>query len=364
MQRKGISHTQLTALLWAGSLAPAAELLPSLVLSWAGRGSWIAPLAAIPVVLLSGWLAGKLADRRGLAHGIRHALGPVLGRGVLLLYIVWCILLLALRLRLCAQRLQALGQRDGALWFFLVGTAAMILWMGLGQPAAFARAGQLFLVVLLAAGGVVILLSVSRVEPERILPLWKGELWGGIQGGLPTAGVLGWVFCGGFLLERGGAKESGRWYWPLWGAGGCLLLSLAQGIILGNLGASLASRLDAPFFALAKSAGIKGAFQRVESVITVLWVLADLVLGALLLFAVRAAGREVFVNGKEKWGPAIGMMLSLALAFFWFTGRSSAEWSRTWVPAGNLIFGLVLPGIIAGWKCFCEKWHRRGTSCG
>ena len=89
MQSKGISHTQLTALLWAGSLAPAAELLPTLVLPWAGRGSWLAPLAALPLVLLAGWLVGKLADDRGLAKGIRYTLGPVLGKGVLLLYIIW-----------------------------------------------------------------------------------------------------------------------------------------------------------------------------------------------------------------------------------------------------------------------------------
>ena len=364
MQSKGISHTQLTALLWAGSLAPAAELLPTLVLPRAGRGSWLAPLAALPLVLLAGWLAGKLADDRGLARGIRYTLGPVLGEGVLLLYIIWCLLVLALRLRLCALRLQALGQRDGALWFFLLSTAALILWMGLGQPAAFARAGQLFLTVLLAAGGVVLLLSVPQVEPERILPLWKEELWGGVRGALPAAGALGWVFCGGFLLEPGGAKKPGRWYWPLWGAGGCVLLTLAQGVILGNLGTALAAELDAPFFTLAKSVGVEGAFQRVESVIAALWVLADLVLGTLLLFAVRSAGGEVFVNRKESWVTAAGLLLSLALSFFWFTGRSSAEWNKTWVPLGNLIFGLVLPVAMAGWKTICGKWHRRGTSCG
>ena len=364
MESKGISHTQLTALLWAGSLAPAAELLPALALPWAGRGSWLAPLMAIPPVLLSGWLVGKLAGDRGLAPGIRQTMGPILGRGVLLLYIIWCVLLLALRLRLCAQRLQALGQRDGALWFFLLGTAGMILWMGLGQPAAFARAGQLFLIVLLAAGGGVLLLSAPDLEPERVLPLWKGELQGSLRAALPVTGALGWVFCGGFLMERKEANGPGRWYWPLWGAGGCVLLALAQVVVLGNLGIGLASELDAPFFALAKSIGVEGAFQRVESVIAAVWILADLTLGTLLLFVVRIAGEEIFINVKKNWLVGGGLLLALALAFFWFTGRSSAEWNRTWVPVGNLIFALVLPGIMAGWKILCEKWHRRGISCG
>lgn len=358
MERKGISHTQLTALLWAGSLAPAAELLPTLILPRAGRGSWLAPLAAIPLVLLSGWLVAKLAESRGLAPGILQTLGPAAGRGVLLLYMGWFLLLLALRLRLCAQRLQALGQRDGSLWFFLVGTAAVILWMGLGQPDAFARAGQLFLAILLAAGGAVLLLSLSGVEPERILPLGKGELLGGLEGAFPAAGALGWVFCGGFLLERHGAKEPGRWYWPVWGAGGCLLLALAQGIILGNLGAGLGAQLDAPFFTLAKNVGVEGAFQRVESVVAALWVLADLVLGALLLFGVRAAGGAVFGKKRERWTAVVGLLPALALAFFGFTGRRGTQWNQTWVPLGNLIFGLALPAVIIVWKGLCEKWRR------
>jgi len=165
-------------------------------------------------------------------------------------------------------------------------------------------------------------------------------------------------------LDRGGAKTPGRWYWSMWGVGGCTLLSLAQGIILGNLGAGLASELDTPFFTLAKSVGVEGAFQRVESVIAALWVLADLVLGTLLLFAVRFAGREVFPRIKEQWLVGGGLLLALALSFFWFTGRSAAEWNKTWVPLGNLIFSLVLPIVIIVWKGICEKWHRRGISCG
>ena len=363
MGGKGISRTQLMSLLWVGSLAPAAELLPSLVLPWAGRGSWLAPLAAIPFVLLSGWLVGDLAENRGLAKGIGQA-GPILGRGVLLLYIVWFVLLLALRLRLCAQRLQAMGRQDGALWFFLLGVAAMIFWMGRGETAPFARAGQLFLVWLLAVGGGVILLSASQAEPERILPIWGGELREALWGGLPAAGGLGWVFCGGFLLGGGDAPRRGRRHWLFWGVGGCVLLALAQGVILGCLGSELASSVNVPFFALAKSVGVEGAFQRIESVIAASWVPADLTLGTMLLFGIRLAGREVFIKGEERWLPAVGMLLSLVLAFCFFTGRSSGEWNRTWVPVGNLVFGLIVPVIMVGRKRLCKKWHGKGTSCG
>ena len=145
MRDNKISRTQLMALLWAGVMAPAAELLPALLLPGAGRGAWLAVLLAAPLVLASGWLMGSLAGREGLARRLVGLLGKWAGGGVLILYIVWGLFLLSLRLRLCAQRLFSSGERDGALWFFLLSTAALLLWMGRGRLDAFARAGQLFL---------------------------------------------------------------------------------------------------------------------------------------------------------------------------------------------------------------------------
>ena len=98
MKKRALSQAQLAALVWAGVLAPAAELLPGAALS-AGRGAWLAPLAALPLALLSVWLLTRLARDRGLARGILDGLGPWLGRGVLLFYLVWALGLLALTVR-------------------------------------------------------------------------------------------------------------------------------------------------------------------------------------------------------------------------------------------------------------------------
>ena len=56
MRDDKISRTQLMALLWAGVMAPAAELLPAVLLPGTGRGAWLAVLLAAPLVLASGWL--------------------------------------------------------------------------------------------------------------------------------------------------------------------------------------------------------------------------------------------------------------------------------------------------------------------
>lgn len=360
-----ISRTQLTALGWAGVLAPAAELLPAATLPLAGKGAWLAPAAAIPLVLLGGWLLGRLSRPGGLAAGMKGALGPAAGRGLILLYMVWGLVLLSLRLRLCAQRLLSAGMRDGTLWFFLLAAAGMALWMGLGKLSAFARAGQLFLAVLLATAGVVLVLALTRARPELVLPLWREDLVPVLTAALPAAGALGWGLFAAFLAGSVTEEErKGGWHWLTWGVGGCLLLTLAQWTILGNLGPALAGRLDNPFFALAKSVGVEGAFQRVESVVIALWTCSDLTLCALILFALRAMARELSPRLEEKPIAAAAVLAGGAAALAAFSRGGAEHWSRVIVPAGNLILALGVPALLALWTGLGGKAGRRGTSCG
>ncbi|MCI9157172.1 MAG: GerAB/ArcD/ProY family transporter [Lawsonibacter sp.] len=366
MQDGKISRTQLMALLWAGVMAPAAELLPALLLPGAGKGAWLAVVLAAPLVLAAGWLLSALSGQEGLARGLTAGLGKVFGRAVLLIYIVWGLLLLSLRLRLCAQRLLDSGQRDGALWFFLLAVAAVLLWMGRGKLAAFARAGQLFLAALLVTAGVVLGLSLFQARAERLLPLWLPEVGPVIRAALSAAGVTGWGLFAAFLL--GGVADQGEnrhWHWLFWGLGGMLLLAAAQGVILGNLGAGLAARLDNPFFALAKSVGVEGAFQRVEGVVTALWTFADLSMGGLLVFAIRAMAVELLSAKVLPWIPWGAVLIGTTGALFLFPAIGSAEdWNYQLVPAGNLMLGVVLPSLLWIVEKAFGKRKKKGTSCG
>lgn len=365
MRDDKISRTQLMTLLWAGVMAPAAELMPALLLPGAGKGAWLTVVLAAPAVLAAGWLMGGLAGREGLAAGFTRVLGRWAGGAVLLLYIVWALALLSLRLRLCAQRLVNSGERDGALWFFLLAVAAVLLWMSQGKLAAFARAGQLFLTALLATAGVVLGLSLFQAGPERLFPLWWSEAGPVIQAALSAAGVMGWglflPFLMGDVRDRG---ENRHWHWLFWGLGGALLLAAAQAVILGNLGTGLAARLDNPFFSLAKSVGVEGAFQRVEGVVTALWTFADLTMGGVLIFSLRAMTAQLAPGKSLAWVPWGAVVLGAAGAMLLFPSLGTAEeWNRRLVPAGNLFLGLLLPALLRLLEELFRKEGRNGISC-
>ena len=336
-------------------MAPAAELLPAVTLPIAGRGAWLSALAALPVLLLLGWGLGRLGLRHGgLAGAIRWGLGPVLGRLVLLLYFIWGELLLALRLRLCAQRLIASGERDGSLWFFLPAAALLVLWMARGKLPAFARAGQVFLAVLLTAAGAVLLLSLPQVRGEHLLPLWWGDALPVLRSTVPLLGVLGYGVFAAFLLgDTEPSPRRGR-DWVLWAGGGCLLLGAEQAVVIGNLGPELARRLNSPFFALAKSVGVEGAFQRVESIIAALWTFADFTLLGTLAFALWKIGAALFPKAGQKTAVTAALVPGAVLGIAAFPeGVQAAAFGREAALWGNLILGLAVPAAV-----FLAAWGR------
>ncbi len=356
MREDKISKTQLTALLWAGTLAPAAELLPGLLLPDAGRGAWLAVLAAAPLVLAAGWLAVRAAGETGLSRAALELAGPVFGRAFLIIYMVWAELLLALRLRLCAQRLLAAGERDGSLVFFLLGMAAVTLWMGTGKLSAFARACQPFLTALLCAAGIVLGLALFRMRPERLVfqDGWNGE--GTLRAAAAAAGALSWGSFAGFLTGR--TEEGGRWHWPVWARGGCVLLAAAQAVTVGCFGAELAGRLEMPFVALAKSVGIEGAFQRGESLAAALWTFADLALAGTLTFALREMAGAVLPGSGGRAAGAAAVLLGTALALGAFPAWGTAElWNREIVPRAAPVFALAGPGALCTLRWIRGKWR-------
>ena len=186
-----------------------------------------------------------------------------------------------------------------------------------------------------------------------------------LRAALSAAGVMGWGLFLPFLM--GDVRDQGEnknWHWLFWGLGGALLLSAAQAVILGSLGPALAARLDNPFFALAKSVGVEGAFQRVEGVVTALWTFADLTMGGVLVFALRAMTAELLPPKALPWISWTAVVLGTAGALVLFPAAGTAElWNRRLVPAGNLALGFLLPALLwVGERLFRRK-GKNSISC-
>lgn len=337
MKQQGtLSPAQLRLLVWAGLMAPAAEDLPGLLLERAGHDAWLSVLLGSLLALV----LGRLLFPSPLARLGEHFPGKVL----LLIYMVWMELLLALRLGLCARRLLSAGSRDGSGPFFLLVAVLLLLRLNSGTLPAFARAGQVFLAALAVTAATVLALSLPTASLERLRPVGLPPL----SPALVAAGVLSWGLLPAALLPVEGEARRGRLAGELTA---CLVLVGAQVVILANLGAGLSEKVGPALFALAKGAGLEGAFQRLESVVSALWLFADLTMGGLLVFAQR---RVVGLTLGEKWEQRGSTALILGAALLALAGLSIGTIENIWIPVGNLVLVLSMV-ILTGVEQYRER---------
>jgi len=119
---------------------------------------------------------------------------------------------------------------------------------------------------------------------------------------------------------------------------------------LGNFGPVLTARMEAPFFMMVKGIGVHGAFERVESVIIALWVLSDLVLLGIFVFACRKMAVELW-SIKEEGKVVVLPLVLVALfgAIFLLPDEfTRSQQMETILRMGNLVLGIVLPLLLYG----------------
>lgn len=340
MEKERISTGRLTATAWAAVLAPAVGVLPGLCARLAGAGGWLAPLVSLPAVLL----LGRMLQRQAKDGQFLGRLGRPGEWLLTIIYIVWALLLASARLRLSGQRLLFTAQREVGLWFFLPVLAATVLWMARGKTGAFVRAAAVFSRILTLALVVVLGLTAFQIRPEHLWPIWVGDLLPVLRAVVPTLGVLCYGVYAVFLpVER----EDDRQSWRGRAVGACCVLAALQLAVLGNMGAELAGAVEDPFLTLSKHVGVEGAFQRVESLVSALWLLGDLALLGVLLRACCALTQNIMPGWDNKKIAAVLVALTLLGGGLGFRDALLAqrfEWGVA--PLGNLVLGLGVPVLL------------------
>jgi len=295
----------------------------------------------------------------GLAQVTETVLGRGLGKGVLLLYLLWGLLLLSANARLFALRFLSTSYRNAPLGLFLLTLLGLTLWL-VSKPVPvlppvrarkpvrlLARTGEVFYLALAIGLGFSLILGVLQVEPRHILPLWTEDLPGVLSAAVPVLGLFGYVvfaaFLGGNVTRGEGDRRRALW----WGAALWLVLTALQLVCLGNFGPGLTARMDTPFFMMVKGIGIEGTFQRVESVIIALWVFSDLALLNLLAGSCSVLAQSVFSLKERKHAVLPLLLLALAGAWFLFPDAFSLErWMEGPARIGSLLFGFGIPVLL------------------
>lgn len=301
------------------------------LLSLSAAAAWIdwrGALLAVPVVLLAACAAFSGAKRAG---GLLKNFG---GKPLSLLYMSWGVFLTGVALALCGVRMSAAGSGNGSLWPTVL-VALPVLWLAVGKPEAFARTAEILYLAMLAVLALVALLGMGQVELRWVLA--PGE---SILGSFVTAAGIGCTGVYALLLWDGRGEG---WRFLGWSAAGALVLACIAVFTAGSLSPALVDSVERPFFLM--TVGL-GRTARVESLVALLWLAADVTFFGLTLQDCRGLWKDVLGLRGENWAAAVFAAAALAVALGLERFGDPEVLLREVIPAGGLLLGGAVPVLL------------------
>lgn len=361
----GLTARQAGAVCFVALLPPATRLLPGLCAKLAGRAAWLCPVAALPVLLIVAWLIKKLtanaAPGENLAGLIQRGLGRWAGAAVLVVYGLWLVAYAGFSLRSSASRFIYTIYPGAPPWPFVVSGLAMGLFAVLSPVKALARASELFRWLLVLALVPILVLGFLEMDAKTLVPVYPSDTVPVLEGALSALGTGAFLIVNIAFLERGpGELRRGRFC-----LGASLLMALLVAVTVGRFGPELTGRLTYPFFALVRNTSVFGVVERIEALVTALWVLSDFVLFAFALSAGSGCLRLAFGLGLDAVSERRGFfdlrggrwLIWLCTAVSGLTAALIAPnsaalklVSEVIAPGVNLLmlFGIILPALLIG----------------
>lgn len=341
MKEHNISMRQMMTLLFIALMAVGAEVVPGI--SGAGAAVWLAPLLALLPVMLLLYLAFRRPEqerRIDLGQGFMKVLGTWGGRIAGLSFLLWGLFLLVVNTARCARRVAVAG---GTPFIFSAIVLILAVWMAAKKLPAFVRACEIFYLALVACLFGIVLLAVFRLSPEYILLFNKEELFhvpkvAASLLGVASVGLYALFLAGNITVRKGDAARCYRWAVALF-----LTFSILLVLIVGTFGAQLTEVMQRPFFQMVAGLGLTGAFQRLEALISALWMLGDIALLGLLLFAVKRLAACVSGKKESFWVVIVAGLMAF-LGGELLAGREGLLelCQQSVLPMGSLIAGTIL----------------------
>lgn len=347
MERKKLSGGQFGILTFVMMMAPMIHAVPARIID-ARRAAWLLPvLAVLPLALLLLVLfrcLSRMPEDSGLGDVYHLAFGGRWGKVCCGLSALWTVMVMVVDLRFYAERyVSAVYPEAGKLVFYLA-MAAIQLWIVRENLGCLLRAGKIFFWVVILTLAAVLLLAVGKMRVYHVWPVtdtsWKEVGLGAVR--LSTA--ISMAVPAGFLLGKiqWRTRKSGAVWWILALTGVTVMIAV---VILGVFGPELSQRLQVPFFTLAKEVSVTGAMERMESIISAMWMMTDTALMGVLAFSAEQAIRQTVGESKRPEWIRMSLIVVMIVACC-ILPKSTFDMDAGYQAIGmpiNIIVGYLLP---------------------
>ncbi len=333
---------QLLRLLFVILLPVGAEYL--LLVGSGAAVDLLIPLLTLPVIwllLYLGFGTDTGAVREDLGESLRR--GGLAGKLFALCFVVWGILVLTV---FGVRATQRISDAIGAPLLILLLLFVLAIWMARGDIPSFARSAEIFYLVILASLLGILLLGLPKVELSYLV-FGQSEISSVGQGVLRFWGFLAIalyaLFFRGDITRRESDRRAAQRN-ALFLLSSIMLLLI---LTLGSFGPALAETMERPLLQMVGALGLGNSFQRLEALVSAIWMLGDLCLLAFMLCALQKLGAVFGAPERSRGTLVVVGAVGFGLAGVLLTRDSLLRVLESAVlPWGGLVVGILLYSIL------------------
>lgn len=345
-------------------LSPALRLVPVRSAELSGASAWLAPAAALPMLLIYALFLCRFTESRSAGEGIdmtvRRCLGRRLGNAVLLVTALWLMIYCAFILRSGAERMITTIYKDASPAVFILTMAVLALAAALSSELAIMRAAKIIVPIMSFVLLLVLISAVQHISAENLLPLNSFEVLYSLKGAVVTVDVTVLpMYLTLFLGDERSDPEGNFRSCTIWLIAIVLLLCAIEICVVGTFGSALTAELSHPFFSLIRNLVLFRSLERIEALVVSLWVFSDFILVAVCISASQRilrgclgkrcnyAGEKMLEMKNGRWLIWMCTIFAAIFALVFAPNLESMElWSDTIIPYANLTFAfLLLPAV-------------------
>lgn len=347
--KERISMKQAIFLFLTITFSPAIRLIPAFGASEAKQAAWLAPLVscialALLVILLQRMVKNKSGSFMEIIYDVA---GTVMGKILIMLYLIWVTILLAMYVRYYAERIVSTIFPDTSISVFIIAMLVFVAYVLHDGIVSIARMNEIIFPVIVVIFFILGLFILPKVEVDNLLPVSSLDILPVLKASTGLTAI--WVyllflfFIGDKIKHKEKTKKAG--------IQAAVFLLIANFVLLamtiGTLGYSVAERLPLPFMITVKQISVFEILQKIESVVVTLWIASDFIIITVFAYIALQMMKSLFKLSETK--PLINIYLVLIYFLTLYLAKSIFEledFSRIVAIPVNILLGFIMPFII------------------
>jgi spore germination protein KB len=348
MQTVRIGIRQFMILVILYTIGSSILIIPSGLAIAAKQDAWIAALAGMCIGAGLAWFYGTIGNMfPGLTpvQCFIEVFGKWLGGLAAVWYILFAFILTSLVLRNIGDFMITHILPNTPIQFNHILVLILVVMAVRLGPETLARTGEIFFPWVLLLGAILVLLLLPKIEVQHVMPVFETGLKGIMRGAYV---LVGSPFLELFLLLSLFPMQKGNVNAFVLGAlfAGFVLFIISALTIL-VLGPDLTARQMYPTFALAKKISIGDFLERLEVILSVIWVITIFFKITLSFYAAVQGLSQLLKLSESK---VLTLPLSMFVLILSIVAYPNIPYylnflTKVWMPYA-LTIGLLLPMLL------------------